>query len=66
MTTKEMMLRAVEDLPPDATIEDAMERFFLSRWEFSRQMKVRQSRMTCQRENGQVAEVKRAPEAATI
>ena len=29
MTTKEMMLRAVEDLPADATFEDAMERFLL-------------------------------------
>ena len=34
MTTKEKMIRAVEDLPADATIEDAMERFlFLAKVE---------------------------------
>ena len=34
MTTKEKMLHAVEDLPPEATIEDAMERFlFLAKVE---------------------------------
>lgn len=34
MTTKEMMLHAVEALPPDATIEDGMERFlFLAKLE---------------------------------
>ena len=34
MTTKEKMLQAVEDLPADATIEDAMERFlFLAKVE---------------------------------
>jgi len=34
MTTKEKMLHAVEELPPDATIEDAMERFlFLAKVE---------------------------------
>ncbi len=34
MTTKEMMLHAVEDLPDDATFEDAMERFlFLAKVE---------------------------------
>ena len=34
MTTKEKMLHAVEDLPTDATIEDAMERFlFLAKVE---------------------------------
>lgn len=34
MTTKEKMLHAVEDLPADATIEDAMERFlFLAKVE---------------------------------
>ena len=27
MTTKEKMIHAVEELPADATIEDAMERF---------------------------------------
>ncbi len=29
MTTKEKLVRAVEGLPADATIEDAMERFLL-------------------------------------
>jgi predicted transcriptional regulator len=34
MITKEKMLRPVEDLPNDATIEDAMERFlFLAKVE---------------------------------
>ena len=34
MTTKEKMLHAVEELPVDATIEDAMERFlFLAKVE---------------------------------
>lgn len=34
MTTKEKMLQAVEALPSDATIEDAMERFlFLAKVE---------------------------------
>ncbi len=34
MTTKEKMLHAVEDLPADATIEDAMERLlFLAKVE---------------------------------
>ena len=34
MTTKEKMLQAVEALPADATIEDAMERFlFLAKVE---------------------------------
>ena len=34
MTTKEKMLHAVDDLPADATIEDAMERFlFLAKVE---------------------------------
>ncbi len=34
MTTKERMLQAVKDLPADATIEDAMERFlFLAKVE---------------------------------
>lgn len=34
MTTKEMMLHAVEALPSDATIEDGMERFlFLAKVE---------------------------------
>ncbi|OGV74802.1 MAG: hypothetical protein A3K19_17825 [Lentisphaerae bacterium RIFOXYB12_FULL_65_16] len=34
MTTKEKMLHAVEELPADATIEDAMERFlFLAKIE---------------------------------
>lgn len=29
MTTKEQILKALEDLPDDATIEDAMERLYL-------------------------------------
>ena len=29
MPTKEQMLKAIEDLPPDATVEDAMERLYL-------------------------------------
>jgi len=29
MTTKEKMLHALEDLPPDATFEDGMERILL-------------------------------------
>ena len=29
MTTKEQMLRAITELPDDATIEDAMERLYL-------------------------------------
>ena len=34
MTTKEKLLHAVQDLPADATIEDAMERFlFLAKVE---------------------------------
>jgi len=34
MTTKEKMLHAVEELPADATVEDAMERFlFLAKVE---------------------------------
>jgi predicted transcriptional regulator len=34
MTTKEKMIHAVQDLPADATIEDAMERFlFLAKVE---------------------------------
>jgi hypothetical protein len=34
MTTKEKLVHAVEDLPDDATIEDAMERlFFLAKIE---------------------------------
>jgi predicted transcriptional regulator len=34
MTTKEKLVRAVEDLPDDASIEDAMERFlFLAKIE---------------------------------
>ena len=34
MTTKEKLLHAVEDLPAEATIEDAMERFlFLAKVE---------------------------------
>jgi predicted transcriptional regulator len=29
MPTKEQMLKAIQDLPPDATVEDAMERLYL-------------------------------------
>jgi predicted transcriptional regulator len=29
MPTKEQMLKAIEDLPADATVEDAMERLYL-------------------------------------
>lgn len=29
MSTKEQMLKAIQDLPEDATVEDAMERLYL-------------------------------------
>ena len=29
MTTKEQMLKAIQDLPDDATVEDAMEQLYL-------------------------------------
>ncbi len=29
MPTKEQMIKAIQDLPPDATVEDAMERLYL-------------------------------------
>jgi hypothetical protein len=29
MDTKEQMLKAIEDLPDDATVEDALERLYL-------------------------------------
>jgi len=29
MSTKEQMLQAIQDLPDDATVEDAMERLYL-------------------------------------